>query len=65
MSRPKITDEQRMEAFLNTASKEQLLRLESDVRAALRWKYGRPVKSCGTTSAAKANDQEALPLAAT
>jgi hypothetical protein len=34
------TAEEVIDAYLDTASRESLLRLYSDVRAALRWKHG-------------------------
>lgn len=39
MSRRAITDEQRIDDYLDTAPKDQLIRLQANVAAALRWRF--------------------------
>jgi hypothetical protein len=59
----KITDEQHIDAFIGAATKDQLIRLQSDVSAALRWKHGvgQPFIAVRRTRAKKPDAQPVLP----
>jgi hypothetical protein len=59
MSRRAITDEQRIDDYLDSAPKDQLIRLQANVAAALRWRF--PVKE--SAKVAKPKDSAQLPMA--
>jgi hypothetical protein len=56
VSRSKLTDEQRIDNYLDTAPKDQLIRLQANVAAALRWRF--PVKPPATRTE---SEQTTLP----
>lgn len=58
----KITDEGRIDRFLDVATKDQLIRLRSDVCAALRWRFQDSAQPAQAKRGRKVTAQARLPI---
>lgn len=58
------TAEEVIDTYLSTATQAKLERLQSDLRAVLRWKFNVGAESAPTKRARKPKDSAKLPLAA-